>query len=377
MAETIVALDLGATHIRGIEAQVKKGALPKILKVHSVPIEQGVIASGLISDEETLSAALKKLWSEGKFSAKKVIGMATGDAYDNRVLDDVPWSPPADFKKLLPYYLRDRLPYDTEEYYFDSHTLNEYYKTNSADNQRYKHILVTGVARKFTDAFIRSAEGAGLIPIGLDILPLALIRANAVTSEAPQNAVIVSIDLGGDITTIVVHQNNQPQYINTATPLGGIRITEEISRALGIPMSDADMIKISFSYSDEEKTDLVASTYYEDGTTRQTRFSDIPQTVLDDAYSIIAREVSNLIAHIGDILEDAFAERGENPFEIVLSGRASELVTLASRIQSELGVPVRILRPFGGNTKKLPEDVVNHQNGYAGIYGLLVGQSDE
>lgn len=376
MAETIVALDMGTTHLRGIEAIVKKGSLPKILKVHSVPLELGILGNGMIRQEAELTEALKKLWSEGKFKAKKVVAMATGDAYDNRELRDVAWSPPADFKRMLPYYVKERLPYETDEYYFDSHTLDEYYKDDPKDNQKYKRILVTGVSREYTDAFIRCVEGAGLIPIGLDILPLALIRAHAVNSEAPENAVIVSIDLGGDITTMVVHQNNQPQYTNTATPLGGIRITDEIAKSLGIHLAEAEMIKTSFSMTPEELDTLNSAVYFGDGTTRQVNYSDIKPEILEEASHIISREVTNLISHIGDILEDAFAERRENPFEIVLTGRGSELATLAERIQTELGVPVRMLQPLTNN-KQIPEEIQTHQNGYVGIYGLLVGRNDE
>ena len=193
MVNTIVALDLGTTHLRGIEAQVKKGSLPKIIKIHSIPLESQIIVSGLIENEDSLKLAIKKLWTEAKFKSKIVVGMATGDAYDNRVLKDIPWSPPEDFKRLLTYYLRDRLPFDTEDYYFDAHTLEEYYKEDLNDQQRYKTILVAGVNRKFSDTFIKILEESGLRPLGIDIMPLALIRSYYATNEAPLNSTIVSI----------------------------------------------------------------------------------------------------------------------------------------------------------------------------------------
>lgn len=378
MSDTIVALDLGTTHLRGVEAQIKKGNLPKVIKIHSIPLEMGIVSSGMITDKDSLTSALKKLWTEAKFSSKKVIGMATGVSYDNRVLADIPWAPPEDFKKMLPYILKDRLPYDINDYYFDSHTLDEYYKPENNDSQLYKRVLVAGVDRKFTDAFIGAVEGAGLIPIGLDFMPLALIRVNSVNTEAPTGAVIVSIDLGGDITTIVVHQDNQPQYINTAAPLGGVRITEEISKELHITVPEAEMIKISFSVPPEERANLSATTYYEDGSTKQTSINEIPEHIINEAEKIISREAGYLIGHMSDILDDAFTSRSENPFEIVLTGRGSALHSLTERIQTEIGVPVRILKPLQHiNTKKIPERILEQQEGYSAIYGLLVGQNGE
>lgn len=379
MVNTIVALDLGTTHIRGVEAIVKKGSLPKIVKIHSIAIDSNTIESGNIVNEESLTAALKKLWAEGKFASKKVYAMATGDSFDNRVLNDLPWSPPEDFKKMLPYYLKDRLPYDIEDYYFDSHTLSEYYKNDEKDNQLYKKILVASVHRKYADRLLKCLEDAGLLAVGIDIMPLALIRAyNAVSTETPVNATVVSIELGGDITTIVIHKNGQPLYMNTATPLGGSRITEAISKDLGLTLPEAEMLKRAFSMTPEEQAQQSSITYFEDGTTRTLTLRDLSNEQKEVAYNIISREISNIIVHISDILEDAFTNLQQTPYEIVLSGGGADLATLLQRVQSELGIPVRVLKPFGDETsRKISSDVFLRQSSYVTIFGLLVGQTND
>lgn len=380
MADQIVALDLGTTHIRGIEARVQKGKLPVIIKTHAVPLDTQLIASGLITNEEILVEAIKRLWKEAKFTSKKVYGMASGEAYDNQVIEEIPWSPDDDFKRMLPYHIRDNFAYDIADYYFDSYTLNEYYKLDSPDPQRYKKILAIGVAKKFADVFIQTVEKAGLIPIGIDIMPFTLIRAYYAApreDEVPTNAIVISIEIGGDVTTIVIHQNAQPIYVNTATPLGGERITDAIAKDLQLTENEADMVKRSFGMSDEEKLTAEASTIFEDGSTRRTQFMAIPTYVIQEAQSIIAREVSNIIGHVNDILEDAFSTHAGRPFEIVLSGGTAELATLKERMQSELQIPVSILQPFSNGNKKLEPSVLAHQSGYVSIYGLLVGLQSE
>jgi type IV pilus assembly protein PilM len=377
MVNTVVALDIGTTHIRGVEAQIKNGSLPKIVKTHSVPLESDIIVSGLIVSEEGLQAALKRLWSEAKFSSKNVISMATGDSYDNRVVADIPWSPPEDFKRLLPHYLRERLPYEIEDYYFDAHTLNEYRKDAESDSQLYKLILVAGVNRVFADTLIKCIETTGMRPVGIDILPLALIRAYSTTSEAPADSTIVSVELGGDITTIVMHKNGQPIYINTATPLGGARITTAIAKELQITMPEAEMVKLGLSVTPEEQKDLIVTNFFQDGSTTQTRYVDFNNEKLDNAREIISREVSNIVTHIGDILEDAFNSRVDTPYEIVVSGGGAALVTLIPRLQTELAIATRLSQPFGEETdsKLSPTDLAK-QHEYTAIFGLLVGQDE-
>jgi Tfp pilus assembly PilM family ATPase len=377
MVNTIVALDIGSTHLRGIEAQIKTGQTPKIIKIHSMPLESLVVESGLIKNEALLQSSIKKFWIEAKFSSKTVIAMATGDAYDNRVVPDIPWSPPADFKRLLPHYLKERLPFDVEDYYFDAHTLNEYYKEDPNDKQLYKLILVAGVHREFTDTLIKVIEGAGLRPAGIDIMPLSLIRSYSLLSEAPENATVVSVELGGDITTIVIHKNNQPVYINTATPLGGTRITAMMAQELAITIPEAEILKVSFSLPPEERAELIATNFYEDGSTRQTTYSNFTEAQKANALNIISREVSNIIIHIGDILEDAFSSKVETPFELVLSGGGAGLYSLISRVQSELGITVRVSQPFGDEaSSKIDPNVFINQHAYSSIFGLLVGQDE-
>ena len=143
-------------------------------------------------------------------------------------------------------------------------------------------------------------------------------------------------------------------------------------------LPEAEMIKRAFAMSPEEQRETFATTFFEDGSTRQTLFSSIPEDTKNEAFTIIAREVSNIVGHISDILEDAFSNRNESPFEIALSGGGAELNSLLPRIQSELGIPTRILAPFGDEeSKKIDPSIFIHQNNYVSIFGLLVGQEDE
>lgn len=381
MSDTIVALDLGTTHVRAIEARIQKGKLPVILKTHSINIDTPFMESGLITNPEILVDLLVRLWKEGKFASKKVYSMGTGESYDTQVVDNLPWSPDEDFKRMLPYHIRDSFSFEIEDYYFDAYTLNEYYKLDSPDPQRYKKVLAVGVTKNYANTLIECLEKAKLIPIGIDIMPFTLIRAYYAApreDEIPNNAIIVNVDLGGDVTTIVIHQNAQPIYINMATPMGGRHITESIAKETQMMTQEAEMIKRSFAMSEEDRLEAETQIVFDDGSTRRTRLADLPDVTLELAQNVIAKQVSNLITHIHEILEDAFSTHPGKPFEIVFSGGGAELVTLKERAQSELQIPVSLLQPFSDkNSKKLKSDIINHQNKYIAIYGLLVGLNNE
>lgn len=376
---TIVALDLGHTRIRGMEAQLRKNGLPKILKVHSIPIESGIIESGEIKNKELLSDAIKQLFLEAKFVSKDIVVISTGNTYETRfITKDVPWMKPEDFKKALPHIIGKTTVIEVADYFFDSHTLNEYYSTDEDDFTLYKEILVTGATREHTNKLISIIEKLGKRPVGLEVLPLPLIRAYSVLNTPPMSASIVSIELGGDTTTISIHKDLQPIYINTTTPLGGSRITHTLAKELGVSTAEAEMIKRAFSLPKEAQENVSTTVTEADGSVETYKFKSYSEDVIYMAYEILNREVSQLIGHIEEIVEDAFSARTDAPFEIILSGGGANLYSLATRIQSQLSIPTKVLQIFDENSSehRIDEHVINEQESYATLYGLLVGRHE-
>ena len=389
MTSLIVALDLGTTHLRGIEAEVRNGKPPKIKKIHSIPLDSDIISAGEIKNVEGLAKGIKKLFDEAKFTSKFVVSMAGGDAAETRVME-TPWSPDADYKKLLPHYIREDSVLmsgsdDEDKYYFDAHTLQDFFKASDNEINEYnpapkltrtKRVLVVAIKREFTDRFVEAVETAGLRPYSLDLMPLALIRAQANATDIPVNASVISVEIGGDITTIVIHKNLQPIYTDTATFFGGLRITNEIAQTLGVTLAEAELLKISFSVPAEARGSLKTFNYYEGGRTEEVSYSKFSNAQKETAAMIVSREVSNIVTHVGDIIEDAFSTTPDTPFRIVLSGGGAGLHSLLPRLQTELGIPTQIIQPFAGFEKSIPNEYIINQHIYAAIYGILVGQNE-
>ncbi len=378
MTSTIVALDLGATQIRAVEAEIKNGKPPKIKKVFSLPLPSDVISSGEIVNADDLTKALKEIWGKAKFSSKYVVSMSGGDALDTRI-KEIPWVTDEDLPKVLSYYIKDDvLLGDSDEFYYGAHTLTEYFrqpdnKPDAAPEHK-KLIVLTAVKRTYVDSFNKVVEAAGLRPYVIDALPLALIRATTTTNDIPENANVVSIEIGGEVVTIVVHRNYQPYYINSAPLLGGTRVTAEIAGTIGVSLIEAELLKTSFSVPAEHRNQLRQTIIEEDGSVREVEYSDFSNAQKETAAGIISREVTNLVGHIGDILEDAFTD--STPFRIILSGGGAGLHTLLGRIQAELGVPTTVIQPFENYAGKLPEEMVINQHVYAALFGLIVGQDE-
>ena len=381
MTSTIVALDLGTTHIRAFETEIRNNKPPKIKKFASVPLPADVISSGLIADEEALVKALKELWAKGKFNSKLVTGMVGGDALDTR-LKTIDWVSEEDLPEMLTFAIKDDVILgDSDEFYYSAHTLDEKYINETVPEGQEpmsrpykKDIFLTAAKRNYVDAFTRSVEAAGLRPVGMDALPLALIRATSQANDIPENANVVSIDIGADVVTIVAHKNLQPTYVASAPLLGGGRVTSEIADTLGVTLIEAELLKTSFSVPSDQHHLLTTTVIEEDGMVREISLENFDRIQKSEAADIISREVTNLVNHIGDNMEAAFPDT--IPFRIILSGGGAGLYTLVGRVQAELAVPTVVLQPFEHYSGKLPDEVLANQHIFAALYGLVVGQNE-
>lgn len=377
MSSSIVALDLGSTSIHALEVQPKKDSFPTIIKAASYQLPSGVIEKGEIKSVEELAAGLKSFWKESKFKTQKVVLMSTGTTYDARPIDGlIGLMEPDVFKRNLPVLIKEKVPYNVDEYYMDSYTLNEYYDKNSTGKMsKHKTILAVGTKKKSTDILLEVLSKAKLIPIYLDILPLALLRGyHAETNETPVGAPIVSVDIGADIMTIIVHTNAQPEYTQAVQGLGGQAVTNRISKELHITEKEAEMLKVGLSVSPEEQKKLKDSIVYEDGASKVIMFTDFADDQKQAANLIISREVTKIISHISDILDDAWTNRNDPPYEIALTGGSSKLATLIQRCNAELGIRTRMLSPFEGmKEKKENKEMFLKAYKYSSLFGLTIG----
>jgi type IV pilus assembly protein PilM len=374
MAEKIVSLDIGSSALRAIEAEVRNNE-PKITKIFSMPIPGQIIESGKILDEKSLIEEIARLWKSAKLSSKRVIVTVGGQALQMRVVNNMPWSPDKDFKNMLPYTLRDKIPLEIEEYYFDSHTLSE--ARNPEDLLIYKRILLTASTRSYVDGILHALEANKLKVVAIDTIPTSLIRAHHIAYDYKPNTVVASMDIGAETFTIEIHKNHQPIHQHIANNLGGNRVTERIAKELKITNPEAELLKVTSGYPIEKVESLTTAVPMPNGLVRTAKVKDFTDFQKQAVQQIIAEEVSLLIAHLNDILDDFFATSVETTLhEVVLSGGGIMINGFVPRIAAEFMTP-KIAKPFGdeGN-KKVGKEIIENQHQFMVALGALVSRNE-
>jgi type IV pilus assembly protein PilM len=244
---TVVGLDIGSTQIRAVEAISTKDGTA-IGRFGQVEVARGAMDGGVIADEKAITAAIRHLWSSQRFKSRDVVlGIANPQVVVREV--DIPQLPAKHLKQALPYQVRDVIPLPVDDALLDFHPLEEPGKGHTV------HGLLVAAPKAAVLNTVRVVERAGLSVRRADLAPFAMLRAAA----HPHPGVEGVIDIGAEITTIVIHDGGLPQIVRTV-PRGGAEITATVASRLNLPLAQAEDVKRQVGLSqttNPELTDVI------------------------------------------------------------------------------------------------------------------------
>lgn len=392
-AKTVVGLDIGSTRIRGVEATLS-GGKPNVIGVASLALDVGVVEGGEIKDTVAFTAALKDLWKQGKFISKdvRIVINSEKNVAKLTTLDDE-----IDFAKTLPFKLKKREVFDINKYYLSYHTIRKY-NAQEADSSAVsgfktvprRDILLAGATKESIDTLIKSFNAADLRALSVDIAPLSMIRAEsrreAQSLDPNDRSIDIHINVGGDMTTIVVSHQLQPVYIRIID-IGGNTITYSLVEQLNIDYKYAEQLKIETlsmnpsliqrdSSNDNIFTDSTAviNTTKDEGYTRDQM----------DAYTVVNDELSSIIQNINRTIiyftEQNQMGLGREIDTIYISGGTAAFPQIRTRLNHEIGAKQTILsNPFSLLAEKglvnnaIEEQFLEKQHEYTLSIGALLG----
>lgn len=233
----VVGLDIGTTGVRAVETVTSGGrkGTTQVVRLGVEPLPLGAVRDGEVQQPEVVARALRQLWSRTKFSSRDVaIGVG-----NQRVLVrdlDVPAMPLAQIKAGLAFQVQDLLPMSVDEALLDFHPTGEF---DSPQGRMVRGMLVAA-QRDTVTANVMAVESAGLHPRVVDLNAFALVRAFARGPYAEE--ILGLVDVGANLTTIVVAAAGQPRIVRTIAA-GGHDVTNALTSHLGIAAPEAEMLK--------------------------------------------------------------------------------------------------------------------------------------
>lgn len=320
-APSPIGLDIGATSIRAVETSKGKDG-PVITNYGRIPLPKGVVQSGVIHEEETVTAALKQLWTSANFGTRQtVIGVTNPQVVVREIT--VNNLPDRELRRSLPFQVRDTLPLPVERSVLDFHKLED-----PGSNDIVRGLLIAAPKDTVLTA-IRAIEAADLHVDKVDLASFAVLRAvSRVDGE-----VEALVDIGAQSTTVIVHSDGVPIIVRTI-PRGGQEITDIMASRLNIDPAEAEELKAKVGLNSEEDEDTAS--------------------IVREAVRPLMNEIRSSFAYLTS------GERQTRVARLALSGGGAMLPGLVESLKDQLNILVviadptaRLYNPRGGKRRAL------------------------
>ena len=314
----MIGLDIGSTAVRAVQLKTARRG-PTLERIGQVLLPHGVVRDGEIVDSDTVVEALRTLWKTYKFAGRKVaLGVANQQVVVRQV--DLPYLEEDELRQSLSFQVQDHIPIPLDQAVLDFQVLENY---ELEDGRRMSRILLVAAQKSMVDKLVNVAQRAKLEPVGLDLDAFAVLR-----SLAPEPGSLngdddgeLLIDVGANVTNIIVHQNGTPRFVRILL-MGGGSITDALVGGLDLEFEEAEVAKATYD----------------------------PEDRGDDAGRVIRDRAARFVDEIRGSVDYYVAQRESVPVaRAVLSGGAGLLPHLREQLAEVLRVPVE----YGEPTRQL------------------------
>jgi len=298
---TAIGLDIGSSAIRAVEVRRVKDHYA-LTNFGQVPLAAGAVQGGVPQDPANVVSAVRQLWAACRFDSKRV---RLGVTHPQLVVREMSLSnlPPKELRRSLPFQVSDMLPMAAERSVLDFYPLED-----PGANPTVRGLLIA-MPKEAVLTAVKAVEKAGLHVVGVDLASFALLRA-ASRLDAQVEAIV---DIGSEVTTIVVHLDGVPLIVRTV-PRGGAEITASIATRLRLSPTEAEVLKCRFGLAGDVRPESA--------------------TAITEAVRPLVNELRSSFTYL------ASGDRQKQVTRLSLCGGSALMPGLAEHLEQELSLSV-------------------------------------
>ncbi|WP_291382153.1 type IV pilus assembly protein PilM [Demequina sp.] len=254
MAIHRLGLDLGSTHVQLAEVEfANKNDMATgtgiLTGFAQVTIPRGSLEGGEVVDVGAVATAIRNAVSIVSPKTKDVIIGVGAESVVVREIE-LPEMPMAQLRSSLPFQVQDVLPMSIDESVLD------FYPTGTLEGASASTLrgILVAAPKALVSQNLLAVDAAGLKTVGVDINAFALIRAQLAGDLSSR--VVAFVDIGAQMTNIVICQAGQPRLVRTLSS-GGHKATDAVATALRIDAQQAEQIKFNIGMEPPSDRELV------------------------------------------------------------------------------------------------------------------------
>lgn len=352
MAIKKLGVDIGDTHVRVAEVEFSnKGAAARgrgtLTAYAQVQLPRGAVQAGEVVDVSIVGGAIKQAAHTAGVTVKEAhVGVGSANVVVREI--ELPSLPMAQLRSSLPFHVQETLPMSVDE------VLLDFYPTGEKELETSKVLrgIMVAAPKSTVTQNLLAIEAAGLRPKMVDLGGFALLRSQL--SDESMSGVVVLVDIGARLTTVVITSNGMPRLVRTL-PQGGQDLTDAVAGALQIGVVEAEEVKIQMGLGGRAAPGLEAA-----------------QEPLSQSARALIEGIRNTFVYF------ASSNPGEAPTHVVITGGGSLLNGLGQYLASATRLPVRYGNAFARvslGKKVRPEAVQGLEVRAATPIGLAFGEA--
>lgn len=226
----IIGIDIGTGAIKLVEITWQKDQ-PVLRNFGIKRLPPNIIEDGWVINSEQLTNILIQLLTTTHTVSKHAVIAVGGRGMFARELS-FPLMTNEELHEAIKWDLEKYIPYPSNSFYFDFAIMGK------GELESEIKVLLVASPYELINTITNIIKNIGLIPVAIDLEPLALYR----TFTDADNAMI--IDIGELLSQFTVFQKGSPIIIRNI-PLGGQHMTEVIMQAQGSSFHEAERLKQS------------------------------------------------------------------------------------------------------------------------------------
>ena len=297
----ITGLEIDTGAARAVEAAGSaKG--PRLLGMAKIELDPGLVEEGMIVNPEADGKSLRELWRSSAIKTKDVLLGVSNQGVLVRYAA-IPKVAPDKLDNVIRFHAQEMLPISLEAVVMDYQVVGE--KTNEEGSAELE-ILLVAARRDMLDGFLEALKVAGLEAVDIDVSTLSLTR---VLPEVALQRTVGVVNVANGLSNILIAENGSPRLARLVSVKVN-SLAERLQCPLGSVLNEVN----SGDTESEEKYN---------------------------------RWLDSLITEVHSSLSYHQSQENNSPIEaLILNGTGARLPRISSKLENELGLPVRIVNPF-------------------------------
>lgn len=320
-SKKVIGVDLGSSSIKLVELEVGSGGTYSLVSFGVMPTPADAISNGQVNDSSLLASSISGILRDSKTKTKAAVTGMWGTSIIIKKIS-IPRVDEKVLQETIRFEAEQYIPFEISSVALTHVALDS---NNSPDTM---DVLVVAAKSDQLVQYVEAVSLSGLKCSIVDANSIALANCFELNYGVFKNETIALMNFGAEMTNFVVLHNGNMIFCRDIG-VGGNNISNEIARALGVSLSEADNFKISALAGAE---------------------------VPDEVHSIINTETERIVEEIKNSFDFFSASNvGINIGRVFFSGGGSHLSSLIQQVAISLGITFEKLDPFKKikvNTKK-------------------------